>query len=197
MYKWILAVAMLLAPLTAQAQMVTKTPPVTTVASTGTSPCLATNCTGPYGGSWLGASGLIGVDGGYQLWNGVTFLAGEVGGGAQVYTDPGLINNENGFYGYEIMKAGGSLTGLFGQTTNPPSNFPVIAAQIIAPYALAGAVQRDTTALGFVSGWTIGGGIEYDVTSKIFVDAKYMYNSYSATKLPNESVVLVGANYKF
>ena len=189
--------ALLLSPLlasVANAQMVTKTAPVV---AANTSPCTANNCTGVYGGGWLGASGMIGLDAGVQLWNGIAFLGGEVGGGGQVYTDPDLITNENGFYGYEIMKAGGSLSGLLGSAVNPPTNFPSIMAQIISPYALAGAVQRDTTALGLISGWTIGGGLEYDITARIFVDAKYMYNTYNNTKLPDESVVLVGANYKF
>jgi opacity protein-like surface antigen len=172
--------------------IVTKTPP-----TPFSSPCTASNCTGVYIGGTLGA-GMIGADAGAQLWNNSAFLGAEIGVGGQVYSDPALTANMNGLFTYEIGKAGGSLAGLFGTPSgSPQASLPILAANVISPYALAGGFQRDVTKIGLASGWTVGGGLEYDVTPRLFIDAKVLYVTYSATKLPSETVTLAGADYKF
>lgn len=167
-----------------------KTPPLQS------SPCSAVTCTGPYAGGEIG-NGIVMGDAGAQFWNGVAFLGVEAGIGGQVYTDPALTVSRNGFFAYEIMKAGGSYYGLFGNVPAPPTNTPSILAQVIAPYGFAGAVERDILSSGLVTGWTIGGGTEFDVSAHSFVDVKYFYNSYGGNKIPSESLVMAGWNYKF
>src|ERR1700689_2314553 len=141
MYKWILTAALLLAPLTAQAQMVTKTPPAVVSPVPAQLGCSPTLCTGLYAGGTIGV-GIIAADFGAQYYNGSTFIGGEVGGGAQVYTDTAYTNSENGLFGWQIAKIGGTLSGLLGNTATPTGLPTGITAQVIAPYALAGAVEH-------------------------------------------------------
>lgn len=155
------------------------------------SPCTTIECTGWYAGASV-ANGIFAGDAGYQYWNGTAFLALEAGAGAQVYTDPALSNNKNGFFAYEIMKAGGSFAGLLGTTTVAPPNYPSISAHLIAPYAFAGAVERSAA-----NGWTTGGGSEFQVSPYSFVDLKYFYVNYGANRLPPESIIMASWNFKF
>lgn len=170
----------------------TKAPP----AVAASNPCTPTQCSGWYFGGVL-ANGIFAGDVGYQYWNGTAFLGFEGALGGQVYTDAALSHNENGFFSYQIAKAGGSYTGILGQQPAPPSGFPSITAQVIAPYALAGAVERDMKIGGMITGWAIGGGTEFAVSSKTFVDLKYMYVNYGNASLPSESLILASWNYKF
>jgi len=194
-----IAAAFMLLASPAMAQMVTKAPPslaadAAAATSAGT-PCTPTSCTGPYGGLAVG-NGIFAADLGDQFWNGTAFLGAEAGVGAQLYTDANLVANENGFFSYQILKAGGSLSGLTGATPAAPSGLPSLTANVIAPYAFAGAVERQIGP-SIVSGWTVGGGVEYAISAKLFADVKYFYNSYSNTAITNESLILAGANYKF
>lgn len=195
MRRMILAAAMMAAALAPAfaGDLPTKAPPAAVSSST---PCTPTQCSGWYVGGVL-ANGIFAGDVGYQYWNSVAFLGFEGAFGGQVYTDAALTHNENGFFSYQIAKAGGSYTGLLGQQPAPPSGFPSITAQVIAPYALAGAVERDMKIGGLITGWAVGGGTEFAVSNKAFVDLKYMYVNYGNAALPSESLILAGWNYKF
>jgi hypothetical protein len=191
-----IAVALSFYATDARAQVVvTKVPPAAVVAAGNNMICPSTLCSGLYAGTAI-ANGIIVGDIGVQYWNGSAFLGTEIGGGAQVYTDPALTTNTNGFFGYQIAKFGGTLTALI-PSTSPPTNYPQLLIQNVVPYALAGAVERDVHSDGTQSGWAVGGGAEYGLTQKLFVDVKYMYVNYGGDKLPSESVVMAGANYKF
>ena len=195
MRKLLLATVFVAAATAVQAaDMVTKAAPLAAAASTS-SPCTPMQCTGAYAGLAVG-NGIFAGDAGYQFWNGTAFLGAEAGIGAQLYTDANLVANENGLFSYQILKAGGSLSGLTGATPAAPSGTPSLTANVIAPYAFAGAVERQIGP-SIASGWAIGGGVEYAISSHLFADVKYFYNSYSNTSITNESLILAGANYKF
>ena len=195
--KKLLIALFCLAPLTAHAQtMVTKTPPAAVAVTPAQSGCSPTLCTGLYAGGTIGV-GIIAADFGAQYYNGSTFIGGEVGGGAQVYTDTSYTNSENGLFAWQIAKIGGTLSGLLGNTATPEGLPTGITAQVIAPYALAGAVEHQIAGV-VQTGWATGGGIEYDVSKRIFADVKYLFAEYdSSSKVPNESIVLASINYKF
>lgn len=190
-----IALCLLLSMTYAHAQTVTKAP-ATAASPLAYSPCTPLSCSGIYTGFNIG-EGMLNANVGAQFWNGVAFVGVETGAGGQVYTNPAYTVNENGFFAYQIAKAGGSLSGLLGTPTSPPTNFPTsLTANIIAPYALAGAVERDLVT-GWQEGWAVGGGIEYEISAHLFADAKYIYVNYGGDHLPAESLVLAGVNYKF
>lgn len=182
----------------AHAQMVTKTPPANTINLSNPfngTPCTVSNCSGLTGGVDIG-NGIIEGNFGAQYYDGITLIGAEVGVGAQVYTNANLVTNQNGLFSYEILKAGGSLSGLLGQTPPPPSTAPSLTANVISPYGFAGAVQRSEGGQ-IVGGWTVGGGIEYLIAAHLFADAKLFENAYSNAKLTNETVILAGVKMKF
>ena len=118
MRKILLATTILALATSAQAaDMVTKAAPL---AAATASPCTPTQCTGAYAGLAVG-NGIFAGDAGYQFSNETAFLGAEAGIGAQLYTDANLVANENGLFSYQILKAGGSLSGLTGATPAAPS----------------------------------------------------------------------------
>ena len=71
------------------------------------------------------------------------------------------------------------------------------------PYALAG-VGEGFNAWGKVKSgdartiYNIGGGVRYSLSKNFELDGRYRYiNAVSGTKFENNSVVTIGANYKF
>lgn len=219
MRKLLLAIALLWPSLALAADIASaQTTPVVTK-STGGTPCSPTSCTGFYAGGFLAGNGTnadiigSGIDGsvfagggipgfdiGYQFANGTWFLGGEAGVGWQVNTATtanGTTTNESGVFGYEIAKVGGQLSGLLGTTASitPPS---ALTAQVISPYGLVGAVERQ-----FASGWATGAGVTFDISPKVFLDLKYMYVNYGAgatvgnLTFPSENILMVSMNYKF
>lgn len=192
------ALLLLLGANDAKAQMVTKAPTVNAINYTNPfngTPCTVAYCSGVTGGVDVG-NGIMNGNLGYQYYDGVALVGAEVGVGAQVYSDANLVTNENGLFSYEIMKAGGSLSGLYGTTPQQPSVAPSLTANIISPYGFAGAVQRSAGGV-IVGGWTIGAGVEYLISAHLFADAKVFQNEYSNTKLANETIVLAGVKMKF
>jgi opacity protein-like surface antigen len=183
-----------------------------------TNPCSPTSCTGAYFGAFLAGNGtnadvvgngltgsvfsgggMPGITAGYQFANGTYFAAAEAGIGYEVNVATSLngqTSNATGLFAYEIIKAGGQLGGLLGQTTG--ISIPgQLTQQLISPYILVGAVERQ-----FGQGWATGAGATFDITPKLFLDLSYMYVDYGAgatigaVKVTNENWIRVGLDYK-
>ena len=189
-------------------------------------PCTLTSCSGWYAGMGLSGSGTnaniigngiqgsvfsaggdIDIHGGYQLWNGTYFAAGEVGIGNSF--QPNQLVSSLGaktLTGYEVVKLGGTLGGLFSQPTGTPVagqapaaiNIPASSASILmSPYFVTGAMQRYG-----VSQWITGAGAEFLLASHWNLDLRYVYGAPVTSTTPTGSLpplnlVTVGLNYHF
>lgn len=152
------------------------------------------------GGSVFAAGGEIDVHGGYQLWNGTYFAAVEAGIGNVFQPSQPVSTLGKSITGYEIVKLGYGLQGLFNVTTAPavgsqaPSgiNIPAsIAGSLMSPYILMGAQQR-----AGISQWVNGAGAEFLLASQWNLDLRYTYASPSGA-LPADNKVTIGLNYHF
>ncbi len=134
--------------------------------------CTNASCTGFYGGFAVAESGgsfnvistglggiaanniNIGGDVGYELYNGVWYLAGELVGVYGVVANGSLPGGGNtntwGLGG--LVKVGYSLASLFGGSTASSPTLPASLAQnVISPYVILGVWDRPWGA-GFASG---------------------------------------------
>ena len=135
--------------------------------------CTNMSCTGFYGGLTIAESGgsfnvistglqgvasnnlNIGGDAGYELYNGVWYLAAEVDGVYGVVSNgtlPGGGNSNQWGFG-ALGKIGYSLASIFGGGTpaNPPTLPASLAQNVISPYVILGVWDRPWGA-GFASG---------------------------------------------
>ena len=221
--KLLLAAAAIAATtsLAGAADLVTKAVP--SLASSYSSPCTPTSCSGFYIGGGIGGVGtnanVIGnginvsifagggspfADIGYQYAVGNWFFGGELGAGDQVSTTASLagaaVGNENGFFAYQIAKVGGNLNSLFG-SQQPISIPPQLANALISPYVLVGSAEHQF-GKNWATGWASGAGATFDVSSHWFIDLKYMnvqYNSANSggVSFSNENIIMTSFNYKF
>ena len=134
--------------------------------------CTSTACTGLYGGLTIAESGdsfnvistglqgvasnnlNIGGDAGYELYNGVWYLAAEVDGVYGVVANGNLPGGGNtNTWGFGALgKIGYSLASIFGGTpANPPTLPASLAQNVISPYIILGVWDRPWGA-GFASG---------------------------------------------
>lgn len=189
--------------------------------------CTFTSCSGWYvGGSLIGsgtsqditgaginpsvfsAGGMIGLDAGYQLWNGNLFAAVEVA--AYYDVTGGLAVSapaRQRYMGLQLFKVGYGMSGLFGspgQTT--PSQAPTtltipsaLAAALLSPYAQVGAVERP-----WGTGWAVGAGMDFIVARGWNLDVSYLRVNYGAGDAVNplqvvksEDFVKLSLNRKF
>jgi opacity protein-like surface antigen len=136
--------------------------------------CTNMSCTGFYGGLTIAESGgsfnvistglqgvasnnlNIGGDAGYELYNGVWYLAAEVDGVYGVVSNgtlPGMGNTNQWGFG-ALGKIGYSLASIFNggaQPSNPPVLPASLAQNVISPYIILGVWDRPWGA-GFASG---------------------------------------------
>ena len=213
------------------ADVPSKAPPKLSLFSYTATPCTLANCSGWYmgfnlagvatnanvlaggiNGSLAGGGQNIGVQGGYQFWNGAWFFGPELG---IDYTYGGTIVPGGGvpkWLAYEIIKFGGPLSTFFGNITpaNPTGLPAILVNSTISPYLFLGAAQRN-----WGTGIAGGGGVTFlipDLAASAgtpasghwFLDARYMNIQYTGSNqaspiasVPQENIVLVGLNYKF
>lgn len=183
--------------------------------------CATTSCTGLYvgfnlagiatnanvlgagiNGSLAAGGQNIGIQAGYQYWNGTIFFGPEVfadytfGGSPVVagYSAPKYLFGQ-------VVKVGGPLASFFGgiapASTAGVSN--VLLSKTISPYLMIGAAERS-----WGTGLLAGAGATFDIDDHWFVDARYMNIQYTGSNqaspvqtVPQENIVLVGVNYKF
>lgn len=204
-------------------------PPALPKALPASSPCTVQNCTGFYAGfniagtstnanvignginGSLAAGGQsLGIQAGYQYWNGTIFFGPEVfadytyGGSAVVagYSAPKYLFGE-------VVKLGSPLSSLFGgiAPANPTGLSAVLTANTISPYLMVGAAQRD-----WGTGVLSGAGITFAIPTGTagapdnhwFVDVRYMNIQYTGANqaspiqtVPQENIVQAGLNYKW
>lgn len=182
-------------------------------------PCLPTSCSGFFAGmnlsgtmtnanvigngingSLAGGGQSIGVQAGYQFANGAWFFGPEIDANYVVAGSAVPGASPSKYRVGEYMKVGTSLATLFGMSaTSATPNVPEkLAAQVISPYVIFGAVQS-----GIGQGWATGAGVEFALAENWFVDSRYTYINYGnaavtpTISVPSENLVTVGFNYKF
>lgn len=191
-------------------------------------PCTVTQCSGLYVGVDLtginsnldilgsglagsfGAGGqMLGVHGGYQLWNGTYFAAVEAGCAYNLTQNFNAVGSDpsNKFLCTELIKGGFALSGLFGIGSGAaatPSQGPVpinipaaLLNSLTSPYFIVGAAQRFSKN-GFVS----GAGAEFVLAQGINVGAEYLHINYNAqvnpiVTLDTENLFRIYLNRKF
>lgn len=204
----------------AHAADLTPKAPANAFAVSNSSPCTPVSCTGPYGGVQIGGNGtnldiigsglnnsvfaggaVAGVKAGYQYTDTKWILGAEASVNYQFQSNAtvnGVSGNTSGMFSYEVVKIGGNVSGLLGNSapiTVPPS----LANSQIGLYGLAGPCQRQFK----TSGWCSGGGGEFDISTHIFVNIDYIHAQYGAGTLnglaavSSEDRVMTGLNYKF
>ena len=220
MRRILLVLAACLFATAANAQLVTKAP---SLYSTG--PCTPTSCTGFYvggmmagngtnadivgsglSGSVFAGGGIPSIVAGYQFANGVYFAAAEVSIGWQIDVNTNTVasgakvanTTETGYMAFEGAKVGMQFAGILGSQSAPIGIPTALAARLISPYIIIGAVERP-----FANGWSTGAGATFDLSPTLFLDIRYMYINYGAGAVvnnimfPSENLVSVGLNYKF
>lgn len=150
-------------------------------------------------GSLAGGGQSIGLQAGYQFANGTWFFSPEIQAN-YVVTGNNVVEGSAKYRVGEYVKVGTSLANLIGLGSSVPApSIPSgLAAYVISPYILAGAVQS-----GFGQGWASGAGVEFALAQHWFLDTRYTYNNYgSASVSPgivakSENLVTAAFNYKF
>jgi hypothetical protein len=149
----------------------------------------------------------IGIQGGYQFWNGTFFFGPEVG---IDYTYGGTVGATGGqsnpkYLASEIIKLGTPFSTFFGSAPAPANTTGVsglLTANTIAPYIFFGAAQSGWGTTGLVS----GAGVTFAVDQQHwFVDARYenyqfpsgAANCATGQSCPSLNVVKIGLDYKF
>ena len=219
-----LATSWLLMPGSARAADAAK--PVPKLALAAFTPCTPIACTGWYGGFNIAgistnvnvlAGGIngsvaaggqnIGVQGGYQFWNGTYFFGPEV---AIDYTYGGTSGPVAGqssphYLAEEIIKLGTPFSTFFGSAPAPANTTglsSILTANTIAPYIFFGAAQSGWGTTGMVG----GAGVTFAIDQQHwFVDARYenyqfpsgASNCATGQSCPSINVVKVGLDYKF
>lgn len=150
-------------------------------------------------GSLAGGGQSIGIQGGYQFANGTWFFGPEIHANYVVTGNQAIDGGSAKYRVGEYVKVGTALANLLGMGGIPSPGIPsALAASVISPYLLAGAVQS-----GIGQGWATGAGVEFALAQHWFLDTRYTYNNYgSATVAPSvvaktENLVTIGLNYKF
>lgn len=186
------------------------------------STCTPTSCTGFYAGFGLGGNGsnanIIGngingsvfaggvlpfADAGYLYRQGNWLMGAELGAGYQLVSGVsvnGVGANENGFWSYQVVKAGGDVSALFGGQA-PITVPPQLANALISLYAQIGIAEHRFAGF-WATGLASGAGALFDIGPHSFIDLSYMNIQYNApagallTPGP-ANIVKVGFNYKF
>lgn len=134
--------------------------------------------------SVFAGGGMIGLNGGYQLWNGQFFAAAELMADADF--NAGGINNPNNdkFFVAGLGKFGvalGNVLGIGAPGSNPtPSQAPLNLAVIpgtalLSPYVIGGGAWRKGR-----TGWVTGAGMEFLLAKGWNLDVSYMHINYQA-----------------
>lgn len=146
----------------------------------------------------------LGVQAGYQFWNGQFFIAGEAGGTFYTGSNPALatIVGLNPNWSADVVaKAGYGINGLFNSPpagTQPITPIQALNGAMLTPYFIVGERFRD-----HLNGFIAGAGVAYSLGghSEVFVDYKHVtYNQNTLAgliQIGSEQSVTAGYNYKF
>lgn len=126
-------------------------------------------------GSIFAGGGLIGVDAGYQLWNGKFFA----GAAVSFDYDANLSGNVNQgrYLAMGLFQAGLGLSGIFSPA--PANSGPIgipsqIASALLSPYLQFGVAQR---ARG--TAWVSGAGAEFGLSQTWVLRLDYLHLNYA------------------
>lgn len=148
----------------------------------------------------LNAGGtLIGVHGGYRLWNGKIYVAGEVGCAGDVSGGTsGLgVSFSDRWSCTELLKFGGSLSSLFN---TGPITFPAaLQPYLMSLYFIAGGKQRMNS-----TGVVGGAGAEFVIGPRSTIFLEYLNTQYGSgasdtlgIAAKSENLFRIGYNYNF
>src|SRR5262249_47103460 len=146
-------------------------------------PCTPTSCSGWYaGGALVGfggnadilgngingsifaGGGAIGLDVGYELWNGQWFAAAEFNALYESNPNAGATNfPQGGFLGVMQVKLGGNAAALFGGSTPAPSQGPISVPQVLLNSVISPYVQFGDAIRKGSSQWVSGAGVQASV----------------------------------
>lgn len=124
-------------------------------------------------GSVFAGGGLIGFDGGGQLWNG-KFFGGFLASIDYDANMSGVLPNQGRVLGMVLLQAGVGLSGIFTPSAAPIGIPDKIAAALVSPYLNFGAAIR---ARG--DAWVSGAGAEFDLSSAWLLRLDYLHLDYS------------------
>jgi len=186
------------------------------------SPCTPTSCTGFYVGGGIGGNGSnldiigSGINGsvfaggvipdahvGYIYKQGAWLFGAETGLGYQMNSGVnvnGVGANNNGLFSYQVGRAGGDLSGLFGGQA-PISIPPQLANSLISGYGQLGIAEKQMAGF-WASGMVSGAGAFIDIGPHAFVNIDYKHVSLNSpanafVTAKQLDIVTVGFNYKF
>ena len=148
-------------------------------------------------GSLFAGGGGLGLNAGYQFWNGQYYFAFE---GFGTY-DP-TNNAAGGKYLFGTMlQVGMGLQGLLGAPAAPttPSQSPVA---LTVPAQLASALASPFLEVGprwrpWGTGWASGAGFDFVLASGWNAKIAYDYAQYKGAVVPSENIVRIELNKKF
>jgi|SRR5882757_2242788 len=131
------------------------------------------------GGSVFAGGGMVGVSGGYQLWNGTYFAAFEVGCSYDASTITTLAATQR-YFCNQTVKLGGALSNIIslaqptpsqgGQAVGVPSS---LASALLAPYVLVGSAERS-----WGTAWDTGAGAQFIIAAGWNLKLEYHYLNY-------------------
>lgn len=126
-------------------------------------------------GSVFAGGGLVGFDGGGQLWNG-KFFGGFLASIDYDANMSGVLPNQGRVLGMVLVQAGVGLSGIFApSSTSAPVGIPdKIAAALVSPYFNFGAAIRQRG-----DAWVTGAGAEFDLSSAWLLRLDYLHLDYS------------------
>lgn len=158
-------------------------------------PCSIAGCSGFYLGAEISGSGSgvnvlnlaslnangtgMGINGGYQFFNGTYWLGAKVSADYDVgQQNPSVggqtLTSSNKFFAFEGVEVGGNLAQLFGLT---PINLPGPLANAV-PTVLVGACQH-----GSLTGYCAGAAAHFFIpNSRFTVDVQYLNAQYGQTQ---------------
>jgi hypothetical protein len=148
-------------------------------------------------GSVFAGGGMVGANGGYQLWNGDYFIAAEFD--ALVESDPSAGTGDfapGGFVGLVHVKLGGNAGELLGTATPAGSQGPIsipqqLLSSLMSPYLdFCTAIREDTTQ------WCGGAGAQFSIGGRWTADLIYDYGA-PTNKLNALQIVGLQADYHF
>lgn len=159
-----------------------------------------------FSSSVFSAGGMIGMQAGYQFWNGKWFIAAEAGIDYDVTNNIQVtaVTNSKRYFAFQVVKLGTALFDLGGQTSPTQAPVPIsipssLASMLISPYVQTGAVERP-----WGTGWAYGAGADFIVGSGWNLDLSYLRVTYGGSPSINpvtieksENLIKIGFNRKF
>jgi hypothetical protein len=153
-------------------------------------------------GSVFAGGGGLGLNGGFQFWNGTYYFAADLFADymlANSQVAPG-VGNQNAWLLGEFADVGLGISSIFGTTPNTaPVTIPQsIANALLSPYVKLGMLERP-----WGTAWATGAGAAFILAQNWLLKTEYIYATYgNATVNPGQTqktdnLIRVKLDYKF